>query len=55
MNTEEIIRKLDNYRFGPIPKCVTDTMEEAIEKLKEQEETIAAYAELLNKYGYEFK
>ena len=35
--------------------CYEQVARDAVALLKEQEETIAAYAELLIKHGYEFK
>ena len=42
------------WNDGIMPECAM-MYTDAIELLKEQEETIAAYAGLLIKYGYEFK
>ena len=38
-----------------VSECTQSLGNDTINLLKEQEETIASYAELLIKYGYEFK
>lgn len=60
MDREKVIKGLEVVRNAIVdgyihePDRAVNAITDAIALLKEQEETICAYAELLIKYGYEF-